>query len=193
LEFNKHYDFSQGWKIYCFEANPYTYKKANELLKTDPILSKLNITFYHGAISDTNGTTELECYFDKEKDDYVDVGSTTSTLRHDYFKEIHKDAIYADLGEDYCKVEIVPTICFSEFIDKNTNYGDEVVIKMDIEGSEFPTLTKMVQDNTHTLSKVMFIEWHERFWPAEQEKYVNWKNQLMFKLANDKVDVKVWW
>ena len=61
------------------------------------------------------------------------------------------------------------------------------------EGCKFVTLTKMIQNSTHTLARMMFIKWHERFWPTEQEKYVNWKNQLLIKLANDKVDARIWW
>jgi FkbM family methyltransferase len=191
-EFDKIFHFDRSWKIHAFEANPYTFKKASQMLVTDEWLSSLDISLHHGAVSDQEGTTQFECYYDIEKGDYVDVGSTTNTLRHDYFKDIHKD-MYSDMGDEYCHVEQIPTVCFSEFIDKNTNYGDEVYIKMDIEGSEFVTLTKMIHNNTHTLAKVMFIEWHERFWPAEQDKYVSWKNQILNKLAQDKVDARIWW
>lgn len=191
-EFNKHFNFDRSWKIYSFEANPHTYARAKALLETDEWLKGLDITYINAAVSDREGTADIECYYDIEAKGYVDVGSTAFELRHDYFKDIHKD-MYSDMGDSYCKVETVPTICFSEFIDKHTNYGDDVVIKMDIEGSEFVTLTRMIQDNTHTLAKLMFIEWHERFWPAEQDKYVNWKSQILYKLAEDKVDARIWW
>ena len=191
-EFNKHFNFDSSWKIYCFEANPYTYRKAKEKLETDEWLKTLNIELTNAAVSDTDGTTEFECYFDIEANDYVDVGSTAFELRHDYFKNIH-EKMHADMGEKYCNVEKIPTIDFSSFIDQHSSYGDEIYIKMDIECCEFATLTKMIQNNTHTLAKMMFIEWHERFWPNEQDKYVNWKNQILFKLANDKVDARIWW
>lgn len=192
-EFDKALKFDHTWKIYAFEANPYTYAKAKVKLTDDPWLSKLDIEFYNAAISDVNGETEIECYYDLNEQDYVDVGSTAQTLRHDYFKEIHKDDIYAQLGEDYCHVKKVPTVCFSEFIDKHTTYGDEVIVKMDIEGSEFKTLSRMLADNTHTLVKNLFIEWHERFWPEEQDNYLMWKQQIMSKLIDDHVNVQIWW
>jgi FkbM family methyltransferase len=191
-EFDKFFNFDQSWKIYCFEANPNTYAQAKKKLESDEWLKSLDITFINAAVSDVNGTTEFECYFDIAANDYIDVGSTTNTLRDDYFKGIHKE-MYADMGDKYCRVETVPTVNFSEFIDAHTKYGDEIAIKMDIEGSEFATLTNMINNNTHALAKIMFIEWHERFWPAEQDKYVNWKNQILFKLANDKVDARIWW
>ena len=193
LEFNQYFKFDETWKIYCFEANPHTYAEAKKKLETHDLLKTFNIEFINAAVSDSNGTTEFECYYDLEAESYIDVGSTAFALRDDYFKDIHKDASYAQMGEKYCRVETIPTINFSEFIDKNSKYGDDVFIKMDIEGCEFATLTKMIQDNTHTLAKQMFIEWHERFWPNEQDKYVNWKNQILFKLANDRVDAKIWW
>ena len=64
---------------------------------------------------------------------------------------------------------------------------------MDIEGCEFRTLSKMIVDNTHVLARMMFIEWHERFWPAEQDQYAQLKNNIMMRLVNDGVDARIWW
>jgi FkbM family methyltransferase len=193
LEFNKHFNFDNTWKIYCFEANPHTYAEAKKKLETHEFLKTLNIDLINAAISDTNGTTEFECYYDLDAESYIDVGSTAFNLRGDYFKEIHKDASYAKMGEKYCQVENIPTVDFSDFLRNNSTQGDIVIIKMDIEGCEFVTIEKMLKDKTHTLVAQMFIEWHERFWPAEQVKYTNLKNTMLFKLANDGVDAKIWW
>lgn len=38
--------------------------------------------------------------------------------------------------------------------------GDEVYVKFDIEGAEYPVLEKMIQDGTDKLAKLLFIEWH---------------------------------
>lgn len=191
-EFDKHYHFDSDWKIYCFEANPYTYKRAQAILETDEWLKGLDIEFINAAVSDTDGTTTIDCYYDDNEKDYTDVGSNNFNLKTSYFTTIWPE-IYENMGQNYCSSVEVPTVDFSSFIDKHTTYGDEVVVKMDIEGAEFATLTNMVNNHTHTLTKNMFIEWHERFWPEELEKYTNWKNNLMHKLIEDKVDAKIWW
>lgn len=192
LEFNKHFKFDHTWQIYCFEANPYTYKKAKEKLETDPFLKTLDINLINAAISDSDDIIDLECYYDTQVNDYIDVGSTAFTLRHDYFKSIHQ-GMYNDMGDNYCKVEKVRSICFSEFLKNSVRAGDEAYIKMDIEGCEFRTLSKMIVDNTHVLARMMFIEWHERFWPAEQDQYAQLKNNIMMRLVNDGVDARIWW
>jgi FkbM family methyltransferase len=191
-EFNKTYNFDRTWKIYCFEANPYTYELAKQKIASTQWLQDLDIELYNAAISDKEGTVEVDCYFDNNEQDYTDVGSNTFNLKNDYFKGIWPE-MYDRLGETFCQTRSVPSICFSEFLDKNTKYGDEVHIKMDIEGGEFATLSEMVNNNTHTLVKQMYIEWHERFWPEELDRYTGWKNAIMERLIEDKIDAKIWW
>lgn len=38
--------------------------------------------------------------------------------------------------------------------------GEEIYVKMDIEGAEIPVLEKMLQDGTDTIPTMMMIEWH---------------------------------
>lgn len=191
-EFNKQFNFNDEWKIYCFEANPYTFELAKNKLANTEWLQKLDIELYNVAVSDNHGSVEIDCYYDNNEKNYTDVGSNNFNLKNEYFKGIWPE-MYERMGDKYCQTTTVPSICFSEFLDKNTKYGDEVYIKMDIEGSEFITLSKMIENNTHTLIKEMFIEWHERFWPDQLDYYTGWKNVIMEKLVEDKVDVKIWW
>lgn len=192
-KFNEVYKFDSSWKIYCFEANPHTFGTALAIKNETSWMQNLNIEMINAVVSDKNGESNFECYFDTNQNSYTDVGSTAFDLKDSYFKDVHKDDTYADMGDDYCRVERVPTVCFSEFLDKHTAYADQVIVKMDIEGSEFPTLTNMIMNNTHTLIKSMYIEWHERFWPEEQEKYLDWKNNIINQLISSNIDVKNWW
>lgn len=191
-EFNEMYHFDPSWKIFCFEANPYTYELAKQKVQEDEWLRSLNIEFTNAVVSDKNGITNVDCYYDNNEQNYTDVGSNSFNLKNDYFKGVWPE-MYDKMGDNYCNVKEVPSINFSEFIDKNTSYGDEVIVKMDIEGSEFPVLTQMIQNNTHTLVKTIYIEWHERFWPNEQDKYLAWKNAIITELQKDNIDAKIWW
>jgi hypothetical protein len=39
--------------------------------------------------------------------------------------------------------------------------GWDVVVKMDIEGAEFPILEKMIDDGTDLLTTLLLVEWHD--------------------------------
>lgn len=53
---------------------------------------------------------------------------------------------------------MVDCIDFSEYIKQFKN--DYLVIKMDIEGAEYPVLTKMIKDGTISIPKKVYVEWH---------------------------------
>ncbi len=56
---------------------------------------------------------------------------------------------------------IIDVDCFdiSEVLNKYKD-ADFVLVKMDIEGSEFKVLRKAISDNTLSIIDVLFIEWH---------------------------------
>jgi FkbM family methyltransferase len=52
----------------------------------------------------------------------------------------------------------VPGFDFSKWI---TNFvGHYVIVKMDIEGAEYPVLKKMMEDGTMGIMKELWVEWH---------------------------------
>lgn len=52
----------------------------------------------------------------------------------------------------------VPSIDFSDWLLQFA--GEEIYIKIDIEGAEYPLLRKMIEDGTDLLCDLIFIEWH---------------------------------
>lgn len=52
----------------------------------------------------------------------------------------------------------VPSFDFSEFLKEFE--GEEIYVKFDIEGAEYPVLRKMIEDGTDKLCKLLMIEWH---------------------------------
>ena len=44
-----------------------------------------------------------------------------------------------------------------------------MIIKMDIEGSEYDTLEKMIKDNVIERVNHLAVEWHSRFFTNSQE------------------------
>lgn len=61
----------------------------------------------------------------------------------------------------------VASFDFSEFLEQYRHDAYEVYCKMDIEGSEFPVLRKILNDGRAGIFKHLWVEFHERFLPAE--------------------------
>ncbi len=53
----------------------------------------------------------------------------------------------------------VPCFDFSEWLEAFD--GTEVVVKMDIEGSEVPILEKVIADGTDNRISLLIVEWHD--------------------------------
>jgi FkbM family methyltransferase len=65
---------------------------------------------------------------------------------------------------DYEAPRAVPCIDFSAWLQREFAEDDEIIVKMNIEGAEYPVLSKMIEDETLSLVDTLFIEWHyDRF------------------------------
>ena len=95
--------------------------------------------------------------------------------------------IFADgIGFNYPGYEEkikIPSINFSKFVSELPK-DSNIICKMDIEGSEFPVLRHMIENNTITRIKEIYIEFHERFMPLES-------SETKQKLVNDITDLGV--
>lgn len=67
---------------------------------------------------------------------------------------------------DYSVPLPVPATDFSSWLRRTVTADDHVVVKMDIEGAEYPVLTKLLTDETINLISVLYIEWHYDRFPA---------------------------
>jgi FkbM family methyltransferase len=57
--FHKRLNFDETWKVYCFEANPETYKDSIKRVPT--WLKNLNFQFFNQAISSADGFVTVNC------------------------------------------------------------------------------------------------------------------------------------
>ena len=56
--------------------------------------------------------------------------------------------------------DIVECVAFSKWIKDNCNESDNIILKMDIEGSEYDIIEKMIKEGTIKYINKLFIEWH---------------------------------
>lgn len=78
----------------------------------------------------------------------------------------------------------VEVINFSSFLKKTVTIDDYVIIKMDVEGSEFAVLDKLIRDNSIDFVNDLYVEFHERNFD-DQDFYFKKKKEYV-KLFKDK-------
>jgi FkbM family methyltransferase len=136
------------WQIYCWEANPYTY----EHFKKNTRFHHLNVTAYHAAVSDHDGTVSFNVQASSTDKGGTGKSGTGSSI--------------IDLDQWHCKggnfVEqvTVPTVDLSAWIINNTSQQDYVILKMDVEGAEYDVLEKIIDTGAIDLIDRLYIEWH---------------------------------
>ncbi len=165
------------FEIHTFEANPAC--NIEERIKQIP----LNITPYNKAVWIEEGYV----YFNQENHKKSQTGSPT-----DGHSDIDGWASSIDgIGFHHAGYDTqvkVPSINFSKFIS-NLPEDVNIICKMDIEGSEFQVLRHLIKEQTVTKLKEIYIEFHERFMPAESPET---EKELVKQIENLGVKVHTW-
>jgi FkbM family methyltransferase len=162
-QFHKRFHMDETWKIYTFEANPVTYD-----IYVKQHLNKIaNVNAQNKAVSDHNGTITVNLETPLNEGD---TGQGTSIIS---IEEWNPWGL-ADDGPDnthFNRQVEVPCFDFSDFIRETFSKDDNLIIKMDIEGSEYDVLDKMIADGTIEYVNHISVEWHSRFFRnVEQTK-----------------------
>lgn len=143
------------WKCYCFEANPHTFELSQSKY-TELINRGFNIVHKLNAVSISNCLLKINCA-SAGNEGYTNQGS--NILKH----PPSIDKVYGGIF-DYDSAEtMVHAINFTEFLQQNVTNSDYVVLKMDIEGSEFEVLENIICTGSFNLINECYVEFHERF------------------------------
>lgn len=171
-EFASTYKIDNSWECYSFEANPITYDRSkdiyNELIKEGYCIQHDNV-----AVSVSNGTIKINCE-GTNKDYELGWGQGSNTLEN----PPTVDKVWGHALNYLDTNTYVPCIDFSQFLQKVCNKEDYVLIKMDIEGSEFSVLDHLLQNLDVSIITELYVEFHERFfddWDAYKEKKKSYK------------------
>lgn len=167
----------KSFEIHTFEANPAC--DISERVKNIP----LNINLYEKAVWIEDGYIS----FNQENHKISRSGSPTDGKSDVDGWGSSVDGIgFNHPGyENKIKVE---SIDFSRFVSELPN-NSNIICKMDIEGSEFIVLRKMIEDGSIKKINKIFIEFHERFMPNES---LNSKNEIINSIKNLGVEVETW-
>jgi FkbM family methyltransferase len=147
------------WYVFAFEPNPVTFERATLL----GILPKET----GGYLAQSAVWTEAgEIDFCQE--DHTVSKSKSINPVHPLDGWASAVATLQSNASGLQKPIRVPALDFSNWLKNYSEY--EVYCKMDIEGSEFPVLRKLLADGTIGIIKKLWVEWHDRFLPDETEE-----------------------
>lgn len=92
-------------------------------------------------------------------------------------QDIKSSAMKDKINYETGKIYKVPCFDFSEFIRR---LNVDVIIRMDIEGAEYPVLEKMIEEGTINRVKFLGIEWHSQ--KMLHKPYVLFQQEIIKKL-----------
>ncbi len=157
------------------EPNPYLQTHIKSLI--DNTNFKHKIKFINQAAHVRNTTTNL---FGTTEDDRGKTSDGASIIA-EHNSKMYKSQIDKALN--------VKTFNFIEKL-KNLKEYNNIIIKMDIEGSEYDLLESLLENLNHTKNiKHIFIEFHSRFLSSEyKEKFIKRENAI--KIGMKKANIK---
>ena len=168
-EFIGNFKMDESWIIHTFEANPVTY----EIFVKDYHHMTPWVIHHNEAVSDHDGTITVNLETPPNEGD-TGMGSSVISLEN-WNPWGLRDRNHFQVQRE------VPCINLSRFIRENFSKEDNIIIKMDIEGSEYATLEKMIEEGTIEYVNSLTTEWHARFFTNKEEIELREQN-LMKKL-----------
>jgi FkbM family methyltransferase len=179
-EFIHMFNMNDSWIIHTFEANPVTHKiyKEKHHSRFPWVVS------YNEAVSDHDGTLTFNIETPPNEGN-TGMGSSAISLEQ-------WDPWGNNSKNDQFQVQVeVSCINFSRFVRDNFGKDDNIVVKMDIEGSEYVVLEKMIEDGTIDYVNHLYVEWHARFFKNKEEVQIRQKN-LIDKLKTYNLELHNW-
>lgn len=155
--FIEKFQMDENWSIHTFEANPITY----EIYTKEYHNKNKYVNFYNVALSNFDGTTEVNV---ETPPGHGETGQASSIIGLDDWNPWG-----GELKKNFHTKYTVPCWSLSGFMKENFSSNDTIVIKMDIEGSEYDVLEQMIEEKTIDWVDHIFIEWHSRFFTNKSD------------------------
>ncbi len=209
------YNVDDMWEVYGFEPNVYAYDEYVKNIESGrfPVLNDKNFNIQQKAVWDKDETIEFcheavneeeynrdpewkkacdavtERYEKGEALDFIDfnlpaTGGSCVKEMHDQLNrpvDHAKKLCFPETGE-------VEAIDFSKWVLSNFEKEDYIILKMDIEGSEYKVLPKMIDDGSIEYINTLIIEWHDWILP----QFKDMTRSLSSKINSSGVTIQGW-
>lgn len=209
------YKIDNTWKVFAFEPNPHAYKAYLNNIASGrfDVLNNKDIQVFNVAVWDKDekqmfrmeSVSRLAYESDKNwgkfcddinqgfRDgknlDFIDfdlpaTGGSCLDYFHRQMQRIGEQATNLLFSEP---IEVT-CIDFAKWITDNLNKDDNVVCKIDIEGSEYIVLPHLIETGAIQYIKEIIIEWHHWQFP----KYANLSDNISNQLRNLGIKLSNW-
>jgi FkbM family methyltransferase len=145
------------WTIYAFEPNKFFNKQLDEMKKKSEDLGHSLFLFKETAASTFDGKCDF--YIDTYHSNYDFIGSSLN--------KNHKDVILSK-----STATIIKCVDFGKFVKENLRMDDLVIVKMDIEGTEYAILIDLIKKEALKLVDHIAVEFHEFVSPFKKPEDV---------------------
>jgi len=157
-----------------FEPNPHCLKVLRENYGDIP-----NLEIVDGAVWTEDGTMELFGLVEDHRGEISDGASLLSS---------HNTKFYEPDAE---KALTVPTIDFTEYLKTKLDY-DEIIVKMNIEASEYDVLEKMIEKDQIKHVDHFYIGFHAQFMTGDEKKAFEVREKAIKVHLNKRNKLYVW-
>ena len=205
-----------SWEVYGFEANPHVLEGYRNNIKNNEILNRLNITLENRAVwinedvlsfslrgidkNFVDNTPHFAAELDATRKSDLEMMGDGHGLFGDEIYKVPWDggSCVTDLKKSYSADKPGPLYKWHEDIEvkgldlsawilKNFDKNDTIVLKMDIEGSEFKVLPKMLAEGSIDYVDAIYVEWHA--WMMGE--YGDLENYLKHQVSS-RCDMRAW-
>lgn len=156
-EFSQSHGIDDSWECYSFEANPITYERSrdtyNQLIKDGYKIQHRNV-----AVSSYNGNIRINCE-GTDANWELGWGQGSNTLEN----PPSVDKLWGHKLTYLSTDTSVECIDFAQFVKDLCSEEDYVLVKIDIEGSEFDVLDHLLDSADVSVITELYVEFHERF------------------------------
>ena len=140
------FNIDHTWEIHCFEPTP------GMVLEQD-LMSLNNLTFHNKAVWNKKGVIEFSMC--EPNPDW------TEASQGSIISELYKGELPYPWSSVRMNSVEVETIDICDIL-KNYSPDDYIVLKLDIEGSEYEVCRRMLESQEIVKVDELFIEWHLR-------------------------------
>ena len=178
-EFINKFKIDPSWKVFTFEANPITFDiYKNQYHKKYPWVEAHNL-----AVSNNDGISSLNI----ETVAYEGhTGQGTSLI--DIQNWNPHNGVFRN---NYMFQTNVKCIDFANFIKTNCSESDFVLVKLDIEGSEYDVLEHLIKTDCLNYIKHLVVEWHADFF-TNKSSIIERENKIKQVILSSKIILENW-
>lgn len=166
-QFINMFNIDSEWEIHCYEPTP------NLFLEQD-LLDLPNLSFHKSAVWSKNGTIKFSLCIPSEKWEEASQGSSVIGLL-DSEECVDPNSNQFRFNDHIVEVE---SIDITDILKKYSK-DDYIVVKLDIEGSEFEVCRRLLEGDELSKVNELFIEWHTRMMQTESKESENYiRNEI---------------